>query len=119
MAFALFYDSEDMTRLADAVTNAVQALPKADRDLAGAYWNAGLSGWQAAPPCPPEWAGGDAGCRMSVVSGTFKGQPLTLQGFIDLLWRIWAQMPAGDPKGRFDGIIGDIQAGNGAKEPWP
>lgn len=119
MAFAIFYNSEDMTRLSNAITTAVQALPKADRDLAAAYWSNGLSGWATAPPCPTAWAGGDAGCRMSVVSGTFKGSPLALQPFIDLLWRIWTVMPAGDAKGQFDAIIGDMQAGNGAKEPWP
>lgn len=108
-----------MTRLQQAITVAIQALPNRDRQLGNAFWQGGLSGWATAPLCPPQFAGGDAGCRMSVINATFQGTPQTRQNFIDLLWRIHAAMPAGDPKGQFDGIIQDIASGAGSAEPWP
>lgn len=119
MAFAIFYNPDDLTKLENAIRTEVQRLPKADRDLANAFWTGGLSGWRTSTVvCPEPFAGGDAACRTITISGSFQGQ-LTRQRFIDLCWRIHAAMPAGDPKGQFDAIISDIASGAGSAEPWP
>jgi hypothetical protein len=113
MAFALFYNLQDLTPLA-AQFNRTD-LSTADKNYCKALWQNGGSGWSTAPIAPEPYAGGDPDCRVLVIAGTYQGQPLTLAQLVTFLWRM-----AASPGWEFMGsLAADISTGAGGKDPYP
>lgn len=112
MAFALFYNREDATRIAAEFTRS--DLPNADKSFAQSCWNAGLNTWNQVNPDPrPEEQPTDA--NMVVINGKHQGATITLQQFRDFLYRYASQ-----PGAAYLGNLADDMGGkSGAEEPWP
>ena len=114
MAFAIFYNREDATRIAAEFTRA--DLPQADKSFAQSCWNAGLNMWNQDNPAPAEHDGppqGDA--NIIVVAGKHQGNPITLQQFRDFLYRYSTATGA-----QYLAALADDMGGwSGAVEPWP
>ena len=112
MAFAIFYNREDVTRIAAEFTRA--DLPQADRSFATSCWNAGLNTWNQVNPDPrPEEQPTDA--NMIVVNGKHQGKDITLQQFRDFLYRYSVSVGAA----YLAALAGDMGGKSGAEEPWP
>lgn len=117
MAFAIWYNREDLTPIAAEFTR--QDLSPADKGFANSVWGAGGSAWNTAPvETDPLHAGGDPDCRRLVIDGNHKGSPITLQQFRDFLYRQSAlQGPGAD---YLRNLADDMfNGGSGAQEPWP
>lgn len=112
MAFAIFYNREDATRIAAEYTR--QDLAQADAQFAASCWQAGLNTWNQNNPDPrPEEAGTDA--NMIVIDGKHKGQTITLAQFREFLYRMSAL-----PGAIYLAALADDMGGHsGAVEPWP
>lgn len=112
MAFAIFYNREDVTRIAAEFTRA--DLPTGDKAFAASCWNAGLNTWNQYNPDPrPEEQPTDA--NMIVVNGKHQGKTITLQQFRDFLYRYSSAIGA-----EYLAALADDMAGkSGAEEPWP
>lgn len=122
MAFAIFYEDSDITSIA-ANINGNLFPSNADRQLAKAFWDAGLSTWQMAPlgqisTCNPGEPPNPLSRRI-VINGTFQGQPLTLQRFRDLLYRIAAQATLPEASRYLRALADDMGGASGACEPYP
>lgn len=121
MAFAVFYNLSDLQAAVDGLNR--QDIPQADRALAQAFWNAGLSGYATAPLAPEDRRCVDSplgricdnDCRIVVVDGKYQGKTLTLQQLRDLLVRI--AVTANVPYLR--SLSNDMGGYQGAAEPWP
>ena len=113
MAFALFYNREDLTPISAEVTRAT--LPQGEKQFALACWHAGIDGWDTAPIAPLEKQEGDPDTRILVVSGNFQGSPITLQAFRDFLYR----MSANPGAIYLSALADDMGGSSGAIEPWP
>lgn len=112
MAFAIFYNREDATRIAAEFTRS--DLPPADRSFAQSCWNAGLNTWNVENPDPrPEEQPTDA--NMVIVNGKHQGQTITLQQFRDFLYR-WSTAPGAI---YLAALADDMGRKSGAEEPWP
>lgn len=122
MAFAIFYDTADATPLANQVNLPPSGLSSADRALARAIWNGGLSAWQSAPlsiragadPREIAAAAGDADCRTIVITATINKAPVHIADLIGLLQRV--AVLAGANLFMVN-IANDLAAT--AIEPWP
>lgn len=113
MAFALFYNREDLTPIAAEIGRA--DLTGADRQLANRVWNGGGRDWNTAPLAPPEMRAreGDADLRILVIDST-----VTLTQFRDFLYRMAASV--GSVGGAYLAALADDMGGSsGAVEPWP
>lgn len=123
MAFAVFYNLSDLQAAVDGLNR--QDIPQADRALAQAFWNAGLSGYATAPIAPDDrrcvidTSTGiqycDNDCRIVVVDGKYQGKTLTLQQLRDLLRRIAATTGVT----YLYALANDMGGYQGAQEPWP
>lgn len=112
MAFAIFYNREDATRIAAEFTRA--DLPNQDKSFALSCWNAGLNTWnQFNPDTRPEEQPTDA--NMIVVSGKHQGKEITLQQFRDFLYRYSVSAGAA----YLAALADDMSRKSGAEEPWP
>ena len=112
MAFAIFYNREDATRIAAEFTRA--DLPNADKSFALSCWNAGLNTWnQFNPDTRPEQQPTDA--NVVVVNGKHQGKTITLQEFRNFLYRYSTANGA-----EYLAALADDMGGiSGAEEPWP
>lgn len=114
MAFAIFYNREDATRIAAEFTRA--DLPNADRAFALSCWNAGLNTWNQFNPAPPNHDGppnGDA--NIIVVNGKHQGKDITLAQFRAFLYR-YADAAGAE---YLRALADDMGGYSGAVEPWP
>lgn len=112
MAFAIFYNREDVTRIIAEFQRS--DIPNQDRNFAASVWNAGLNTWSTAAPDPrPEEQPTDA--LMVVVDGKHQGSTITLQQFRDFLFK-WGQQPGAE---YLLAIYDDLGGKSGAEEPWP
>ena len=114
MAFAIFYNREDATRIAAEFTRA--DLPQADKAFAQSCWSAGLDTWNQDNPAPPEHDGppnGDA--NIVIISGKHQGSTITLQQFRDFLYR-YADNAGAE---YLRALANDMGGWSGAVEPWP
>jgi hypothetical protein len=112
MAFAIFYNREDATRIAAEFTRS--DLPPADRNFAMSCWNAGLSQWNVEnPDTRPDEPPTDA--NVIVIDGKHQGQTITLQQFRDFLYRYSAASGAS----YLSALADDMGRKSGAEEPWP
>lgn len=93
MSFRIFYNVQDVTAIAAQVNQPLAGLTAAEKNLAKACWNGGLSAWQTAPQGQPPGDPFDPDCRVYTVNATFQGQPVTLAQFIALLERMCAVDP--------------------------
>ena len=113
MAFAIFYNREDATRIAAEFTRA--DLPNQDRQFAQRCWNGGLNTWNLFAPDPRPGQPQPNDANIIVVNATQGGQPITLQQFRDFLYRYSAEVGA-----EYLAALADDMAGSsGAVEPWP
>ena len=112
MAFAIFYNREDATRIAAEFTRA--DLPNADKSFAQSCWNAGLNTWNVDnPDTRPSEQPTDA--NRVVVDGKHQGKTITLQEFRDFLYRYSVA-----PGAIYLAALADDMGGlSGAQEPWP
>lgn len=111
MAFAIFFEPEDISQIAGSVNAAT--LPTAMKNAARTYWNAGLKNWITAPvgtfpgdeqSCPL--------CRTVIVDGP----GLTLAGFIQLCKDIGLFI--GGDAGHYIVTLAEEMAQTG-RDPWP
>lgn len=72
MAFALFYNSADMTQIVAAFQRAAATLKGADRTYASSILTAGLSSWTTAPVAPVNKRDGDNDTRLVVITTSTK-----------------------------------------------
>jgi hypothetical protein len=107
MAFAIFYNRQDLTPIVAEATR--PTLTGADRTLAQKLWNGGLKGWDQAPVYGGREAEGDPDCRVVIVSA----QGVSKQDMIDLLYRL-ANQPGAE---YMRAIANDMEST--AIEPWP
>lgn len=114
MAFAIFYNLADLAELQTGL-NRQDITPNADRQLAQAFWNAGLSGYATAPAAPAQYASGDADTRIIIINGKHQGSDLTLAQLRALLYR--QAGPLGFPI--LSALADDMGGASGAKDPWP
>jgi hypothetical protein len=116
MAFAIWYNRQDVTPIAAEFTRS--DLPNADRAFAQSVWNAGLNGWNTAPVETDYHAGGDPDCRRIVIDGKHQGQTITLAEFRDFLYRYGE---SGGPGAAYlTNLADDMNNGSdGAQEPYP
>lgn len=122
MAFAIYYEQSDLAAIA-ANVNGLQFPSNADRNLAKAFWDAGLKNWQTAPlgvvsVCNPGEPPNPLSCQL-VISGNYQGQPLTLQQFRDLLYRIAAMNGVAEAVRYIRALADDMGGASGACEPYP
>jgi len=121
MAYAIFYNHQDMTAIAANVSatlaNDYDAyLTVTERNFCKQMfqraWVGGLSGWATAPIAPPERQEGDPDTRIVVVSGP----QVRKQDLIDALFILAAKVPGAAYMGA---IARDLQGESGCVEPWP
>lgn len=111
MAFALFYNREDLTPIAAEIGRA--DLTGADRQLAQKVWNGGGKNWNSAPLAPIDRNSGDPDCRILVIDST-----VTLAEFIAFLRRM--ALSVGTIGGEYlNALADDMTRPSGAVEPWP
>lgn len=106
MAFAIFYNRQDLSPIAAEFTKG--SLSGQDRSYARSVWNAGLSGWDTAPQAPAEYLQGDPDTRILVITSGTK------QEMRDFLYR----MCNNNQGAVYMCAIADDMAGT-AIEPWP
>ncbi len=117
MAFAIFYNREDATRIAAEFSRS--DLKGQDKSLASAVWNGGLKNWNSAPFASSDanaapHADGDPDCRFIVVTG------VALADFIAFLRRMSANAGAEYLAALADDMSCYTNpACAGAVEPWP
>ncbi len=117
MAFAIFYNTADLTYIGGSITAADYkgAVSQADKNLARRYWNGGLNAWATSPAyIPPEPDPGMSDARIVVISYGTK------QEFIDLCLRIADQIALDEGHGDTRYLIAwakDLALT--AIEPWP
>lgn len=121
MAYAIFYNHEDLTAIAANVeatlaSNYDQFLTTQERNNAKQVfqraWTGGLSGWSTAPIAPVEKQEGDPDTRIIVVSGA----QVSLQDLRNVLNLLAGKVPGATYMAR---IATDLGGTSGAVEPWP
>ncbi len=121
MAFAVFYNHQDLTAIAAEVgatlaNNYDQYLTVQERNSCKQTfqraWTGGLNGWSTAPIAPLDRQEGDADTRIIVVSG----QQVTKASLIAALNVIAAKVPGAAYMGA---IARDLAGPSGCVEPWP
>lgn len=121
MAFAIFYEHEDMTLIAANVAATLNNdydsfLTTQERNSVKQTfqrcWNGGLNAWATAPQAPIEKQEGDPLMRIVVVSG----QQVSLQALRDALRTIGTKVPDASYMIR---IADDLGGSSAAVEPWP
>ena len=93
MSFRIFYNVQDLTAIVAQTQNPLAGLSNADKNLAKACYNGGISAWQTAPQGQPPGDPFDPDCRVITVAATYQGQTVTLAQFIALLERMCAADP--------------------------
>lgn len=121
MAYAIFYNHQDLTAIAANVqatlsSNYDQFLTNPERtsskQVFNRAWNGGLSGWSTAPIAPPERQEGDADTRIIVVSG----QQVSLADLRNTLRLLGTKVPGAQ---YMIAIADDLMGASAAVEPWP
>jgi hypothetical protein len=110
VAFALFYNMQDMTAMGEAFNGA--HIKGNDRNAGRTYWNNGLSDWQSAPRAPiehPEFDN-DPDLRILVVQNN------TLAAFRQYLYALYAKYPEAVFLGA---LADDLTHRLAVVEPWP
>lgn len=111
MAFAFFYEMEDLSALAGSLQ--APALSNTLKNRARTFWNGGLKDWTAAPAGA---APGDAVncplCRTLVISAG------TLADFRQLCYDV-ADFLGTDTSNYLRALADDMANPSGAQEPWP
>lgn len=113
MAFAIFYNREDATRIAAEFTRS--DLPNEDKSFALSCWNAGLNTWNQDAPDPRTDQPLPNDANIIIVNGKHKGQTITLLQFRDFLYRYSAAIGAE----YLQALADDMSRSSGALEPWP
>lgn len=108
MAFAIFYNRQDLTPIAAEVGNI--NLPQSLKTFGTKIWNAGVKNWGSAPYADPIYSDNDADCRILVLSGN----GITKQAVMDWLRAVAAEIPGA----WYMAIIAEDMLGT-AIEPWP
>ena len=121
MAYAIFYEHEDLTAIAANVeatlaNNYDQFLTTQERNSVKQTfqraWNGGLNSWATAPLAPPANQEGDPLITIIVVSG----QQVSLQALRDALRLLGTKVPNASYMIR---IADDLGGSSAAIEPWP
>jgi hypothetical protein len=121
MAFAIFYNHQDLTAIAANVSatlanNYDQYLTTQERNSVKQTftrcWNGGLNGWATAPIAPVERQEGDPDTRIIVVSGS----QVSLSALRDSLRILGGKVPGA---GYMIAIADDLMGASAAVEPWP
>lgn len=121
MAFAIFYNHQDLTQIAANVeatlaNNYDQFLTTQERNSVKQTfqraWTGGLSGWSTAPIAPPNKQEGDPDTRIIVVSGA----QVSLAALIAAVLLIGQKVPGAL---YMQAIADDLSRSSGAVEPWP
>lgn len=113
MAFAIFYNREDATRIAAEFTRS--SLPQADKSFAQSVWNAGLNTWDRFNPDPRPGQPQPNDANIIIIDGKHQGQTITLQQFRAFLYRY-----STEPGAIYLAALADDMGGSsGAVEPWP
>ena len=121
MAFAIFYNHQDLTAIAANVqatlaSNYDQFLTTQQRNTIKQTftrdWNGGLNGWATAPIAPLNKQEGDPDTRIIVVSG----QQVLLADLISALRTLGGVVPGAL---YMIAIADDLSGTSGAVEPWP
>ena len=113
MAFAIFYNREDATRIAAEYTRA--NLPQGDKQFALSCWNSGLNTWDLFNPDPRPGQPQPNDANIIVIDGKHQGQTITLQQFRDFLYR-YSTLPGAE---YLAALADDMGGSSGAQEPWP
>jgi len=108
MAFAIFYNRQDLTPIAAEVTN--PSLATSLKTYGTKIWNAGLKNWGVAAISPPQYADNDPDCRIIVLDGN----GITKQAVMDWLRQVAATVPGA----WYMATIAEDMLGT-AIEPWP
>ena len=123
MAFAVFYNRQDLTPIAAEISNTNIVASNSEKQLANKIWQGGLNNWASAPtalsnpdPRVQAKAGGDPDCRYVVITATNQGQPVTAADFRALLYSIASQNPGAS---YLVGIANDMAGEDAIAEPWP
>jgi hypothetical protein len=123
MAFAIFYNRQDLTPLAAEISNANIIATNAEKTLANKIWQGGLNNWSTAPtalsnpdPRVQAKAGGDPDCRYVVITATQQGQPVTAADFRTLLYSVASKNPGA---GYLVAIANDMAGEDAIADPWP
>lgn len=114
MAFAIFYNPDDLTGFQASITR-LDISPAADRSLAQSLWSAGINTWATAPQAPVEYQSGDPSTRIIVINGRHQGKDLTLADLRALLYRQAGPLSAPI----LAALADDMGNRDGAKDPWP
>lgn len=121
MAYAIFYNHQDLTAIAANVettlaNNYDQFLTTQERNSVkqtfSRFWNGGGSGWSTAPIAPVEKQEGDPDTRIVVITGA----QVSLQALRDALDVLAAKVPGAAYMGA---ISRDLGGSSAAVEPWP
>ena len=118
MAFAIFYNDEDLPFL-EAARGQNVVISSADKNLLTKVWNGGLKNWRSAPiaQSPFEQVIPTNTARMVVVTST-----VSLADFRAALYRLAAANPLIGPPGEegyLKALADDMGRNCGAVEPWP
>lgn len=121
MAYAIFYDHQDLTSIATQVSATLtnkndQFLTVAQRTTVKQTftlaWNGGLKNWATAPIAPLNKQEGDPDTRIVVVSGS----QVFLADLISALRLLGGLVPGA---AYMIAIADDLSGSSGAVEPWP
>lgn len=110
MAFAIFYELEDLSSLAGTLQSV--SLPNTLKNRARPFWNNGLKDWATAPAGA---APGDVSCPLCRTCVITSG---TLAEFRQLCYDVAAFLGAG-PAQYLVALADDMAGRSGAIEPWP
>ena len=118
MAFAIFYNDEDLPFL-EAARGQNVVISSADKSLLTKVWNGGLKNWRSAPiaQSPFEQVIPTNTARMVVVTST-----VSLADFRAALYRLGDANPLIGPpggEGYLRALADDMGRNCGAVEPWP
>jgi len=112
MAFAIFYELEDLSSIAGSIT--ASSLPPHLRSTINKYWNGGVKDWATAPvgQSPADPPGACTLCRTLVITYG------NLAEFRQLLRDVATAL--GTPSAMYlIALARDMEGESGAMEPWP
>lgn len=112
MAFAIFYELEDLSSIAGSIQ--ASSLPQQMKGTINHYWQGGVKNWDTAPvgQSPSDPPGACPACRTLVVTYG------TLAEFRQLLLDVAAALGT-DAARYLIALSQDMGGSSGAVEPWP